>query len=195
MPLLPRLSRRAALHHLSSGGLATVLLTHRVGMAAAQDASPAASATALADLLAAYHAAWNAHDDGSQVAALFTADGTYEDVPAGLVLHGPDEIAGYVAANFAGFPDVTLTTTRTPAGLGFGAGTWAAKEWVYAGTYTGQYPGLPPGTGLATSLRGVDVLELRDGQIAHVRSYYDQYTFLAQLGLLPSPETPATPVP
>ena len=190
----PDLSRRVALRHLGSGGLAAALLTRSVGMAAAQDASPTADTAALADLLAAYDAGWNAHDDGSQVAALFTTDGTYEDVPAGLVLQGREEIAGYVAANFTGFPDVTLTTTRTPFGLGFAVRGWAAKEWVYAGTYSGEYPGLPPGTGQPVSLPGVDILELRGDQIAHVRSYYDQYTFLGQLGMLPSAEA-ATPVP
>jgi hypothetical protein len=41
----------------------------------------------------------------------------------------------------------------------------------------------------------VDILELQDDKIAHVRSYSDLYTHLVQLGMLPSAEVAATPVP
>jgi hypothetical protein len=66
------------LRRLGSGGLvAAVALTS--GLARAQD-SPNAVAAAWTD-------AWNSHD-AAQVAALFTADGTYEDLAFDLVAKG-----------------------------------------------------------------------------------------------------------
>lgn len=172
-------TRRTALAGLAGLGLA---LATPVRQTVAQEATAVALPGELPPLLIAYYAGWTAHDDGSRLAALFTEDGVYEDVLAGVVVRGRTEIAAYVAGIFAGFPDLDY---EVPSG--FVAGDWAATEWVYVGTYTGTSPGLPPGTGQPVRLPGADILEVRGDKIARVRSYYDSNAFLAQLGMLSSP--------
>lgn len=170
-----RLARRAVL--ASGVGVTATLLGAAVApRIRAQDATPGA----LPPVLAAYFAGWSAHDDGTQLAALFAADGTLEDVPSGTVYRGPEEIATYPAAFFAALPDLHFAEAS-----GFVSGERAAAEWVLVGMYTGTFPGLAPGTGQPVELRGVDILNLRDGMIQHVSSYYDSYSFLVQVGVLP----------
>jgi ketosteroid isomerase-like protein len=45
--------------------------------------------------------------------------------------------------------------------------------------------GTIPATGKRVTLRGCDVLTVRDGLIVSHRAYYDQLAFMAQLGLVP----------
>jgi steroid delta-isomerase-like uncharacterized protein len=134
-------------------------------------------------------AAWSEHDDGSRLAALYNDDATHEEVPSGTVFSGPEAIAGYAQSHFAAFPDVALELTSA-----FTSGDWAAAEWVYGGTYTGSLPGLPPGSGQPFSVRGTAIFELEDGKIRRSASYFDFYSLLVQLGVLPAPGA-ATPAP
>lgn len=190
--MLPRsrsfVSRRSLVHNIGATGLMSALGTvglrnyGRGELALAQDATPSDDMTALPPILAAYEAAWNAGDDGSQLAALFTDDGTFEDVPFSTLYRGHEQIAAYAAVNFAASTDLAIPTIA-----GFATDTWAVNEWMYSGLYTGQFPGLPPGTGQPYSFRGAHVLELRDGMISRVSAYYDLYTILVQTGAVPPP--------
>jgi len=73
----------------------------------------------------------------------------------------------------------------------FGAGGWAASEWVFSFRYTGQFPGLPPGSGQPVSFHGATIFELSDDKIRRSSDYYDNVPILAAAGLLPMPATPA----
>ena len=187
-----QLTRRSAVRTLGATGLTSALGAAyvqgfwRAEPAHAQDATP--SDSTLPPILADYEAAWNAKDDGSQLAALFTEDGTFEDVPFGMIYEGREQIAAYAAVNFAASSNLAIPTVA-----GFATETWAANEWTYSGSYTGQFPGLPPGTGQQYSFRGAHILELEDGLIARVRAYYDLYSILVQIGAAPAPgATPAS---
>lgn len=191
--MLPRsrsiVSRRSLVHKLGATGLMAAFGSLGLrdfghgGLAVAQDATPFDDVNPLPPILAAYEAAWNAGDDGSQLAALFTEDGSFEDVPFGMTYRGHEQIAAYAAVNFAASSNLAIPTVA-----GFATDTWAVNEWTYSGNYTGQYPGLPPGDGQPYSFRGAHVLELRDGMISRVSAYYDLYTILVQVGAAPAPD-------
>ena len=64
-----------------------------------------------------------------------------------------------------------------------------ADEWVFVGTHTGPLvlpdgTELPP-TGKRVEVRGMELVELRDGKIVVDNLYYDNLPIAAQLGLLP----------
>jgi steroid delta-isomerase-like uncharacterized protein len=64
-----------------------------------------------------------------------------------------------------------------------------ADEWVFVGTHTGPLT-LPDGTELAPTgrqvdIRGMEVVELRDGKIIRNTLYYDNLAVAVQLGMLP----------
>jgi steroid delta-isomerase-like uncharacterized protein len=64
-----------------------------------------------------------------------------------------------------------------------------ADEWVFVGTHTGPLllpdgTELPP-TGKRVEVRGMELVELRDGKIVVDNLYYDNLAVAAQLGLLP----------
>ena len=64
-----------------------------------------------------------------------------------------------------------------------------ADEWTFVGTHTGPVP-LPDGTqlpptGKRVEIRGMELVQLRDGKIVVNTLYYDNMAVLAQLGLVP----------
>ena len=81
-------------------------------------------------------------------------------------------------------PDNRLKALRT-----FEAGDTIIVEGVYSGTHTGPLvgpAGTIPATGRAFSFPFVDILQARDGKFVSHRIYWDNVTFLAQLGLMPT---------
>lgn len=180
--------RRHVLGGLLSGTLTGVLAARGIRSVAAQTSTPMTES--VPPLLQEWAAAWSEHDDGTRLAALYTDEATHEEVPSGTVFRGPEAIAGYAQSHFAAFPDVTLELRSA-----FTTGHWATAEWVYAGTYTGSLPGLPPGAGQPFSVRGSAIFELQAGKIQRSASYFDFYSLLVQLGVLPAPGAGATPTP
>jgi steroid delta-isomerase-like uncharacterized protein len=94
---------------------------------------------------------------------------------------GPDAVAGWMAAFFAGLPDLT----HRPASIVGGDGAVAVEVDV-AGTHTAQLP-LPDGsmlapTGRAISLRLGEFWSLRDDKISRYAVYYDGIELARQLG-------------
>jgi steroid delta-isomerase-like uncharacterized protein len=168
------------------GGAVTALVTaHGSSRASAEVSTPVPSV--VPPVIQEWAAAWSELDDGTRLAALYTAEATHEEVPSGTIFTGPDAIGGYAQSHFAAFPDVALDLTSA-----FRTGDWAAAEWVYGGTYSGSLPGLPPGTGQTFSVRGAAIFELEGEKIRRSASYFDFYTLLVQLGVLPAPGADAT---
>jgi len=81
-------------------------------------------------------------------------------------------------------PDAKIDVVRT-----FEVGDTIVAEGTYAGTHTGPLQG-PAGTIAPTGRRFAfafcDVLQARDGKFVAHRIYWDNATFLAQLGLMPA---------
>ncbi len=173
--------RRRVFGSLLGGAVTAMFIPRGFSGASAQDSTPMPGA--VPPVVQEWAAAWSELDDGTRLAALYTDDATHEEVPSGTIFSGPDAIGGYAQSHFTAFPDVGLDLT-----LAFRSGDWAAAEWVYGGTYTGSLPGLPPGAGQPFSVRGTAIFELQGEKIRRSASYFDFYTLLVQLGVLPAPE-------
>jgi steroid delta-isomerase-like uncharacterized protein len=123
-------------------------------------------------------AAWNSHSPDKML-PLFTDDVLYEDVAFGEVSHGSAELRKFAASEFDGVPDLELKLVRADIHNGHGT-----IEWTFAGTDKGVFK-----TGKKFSVRGVSVIDVRDGKISRSLDFYDVATIMRQVGVLPaSPE-------
>lgn len=120
-------------------------------------------------------AAWNSHRP-EQMLALFTDDVLYEDVAFGAVNHGKAEVRKFATEEFEGVPDLELKLLR--AHIQGGHGT---IEWTFSGTDKDVFK-----TGKKFSVRGVTVIDLRDGKISRNLDFYDAATIMRQVGVLPA---------
>ncbi len=124
-----------------------------------------------------YFDAWNDHD-ASAVVGTFAEGGTYTDPVTGGPLRG-DAIGAYADGLFGAFPDLRFEIV----GEGSGNGERHVGEWIMRGRNTGPLmPGMPPTEG-EIALPGIDVIVTGDGGIESVTGYFDQKTFVEQLGL------------
>jgi steroid delta-isomerase-like uncharacterized protein len=125
-------------------------------------------------------AAWNSHSP-EKMLPVFTDDVFYEDVAFGEVSHGSAELRKFAASEFEGVPDLEVKLLR--ANIQGGHGT---IEWVFSGTDKGVF-----NTGKKFSVRGVSVIDVRDGKISRSVDFYDSGTIMRQVGVLPTPPTDA----
>lgn len=136
------------------------------------------------DLLERYVELYNAGDLGAcmelyaEDAVQLMHDGTFE---------GPSAIYDRLARDLTAFPDATYTVASFVE-----QGDSFADEWTFTGTHTGPFPlpdgsQLPP-TGKQVEIRGMELVQVRDGKIVVDNLYYDSMAVLAQLGLVPVPE-------
>jgi steroid delta-isomerase-like uncharacterized protein len=102
-------------------------------------------------------------------------DGTFE---------GQSTIRERLAQELNGFSDVAhRVESFVEQGDAF------ADEWTFVGTHTGAVAlpdgsQLPP-TGKRVEIRGMELVQVRDGRIVIDNLYYDNMAVLAQLGLVP----------
>jgi steroid delta-isomerase-like uncharacterized protein len=135
--------------------------------------SPAIS---LPTIVQRYLLAWNEHNV-NEILATLAADGTYEDPTTQGPLGGAD-LEQHLTGFFAAFPDVTFEVTSV-----CGGDDCLAVNWLMRGTNAGPLqPDLPP-TGASIALPGVDLFHLDGDIIRSVQGFFDQKTFLEQLGL------------
>lgn len=120
-------------------------------------------------------AAWNSHDPDKML-PLFTDDVLYEDVAFGSVNHGKAELRKFVADEFEGVPDLELKLLRADF-----QGNHGTIEWTFSGTDKAVFK-----TGKKFSVRGVSVIDLRDGKISRNLDFYDSATIMRQVGVLPA---------
>ena len=181
---LHRLSRRMVLR-LSGSSVAVALTTGVTAAARAQEATPTSGGTP--NVVRDWIDAWNSDDPVANLAALYTADAVYDDVPTGLsnVTTGTD-VAGFVLAFVHEISDIDVALRS-----GFGSDNHAAAEWDFSFSYTGHLPGLPPGTGQRIDWHGATIFDLNGDKIQRSADYYDNTGLLAAVGLLAAPA--ATP--
>jgi steroid delta-isomerase-like uncharacterized protein len=118
--------------------------------------------------------------DFSLMGEHWSEDGVADIVPYG-VLRGKAEILSFFRALFAALPDLETKAERVAA-----TAHLAAVEWRMGGHFTGApFMDLEP-TGRRVDIRGVDLLEIEDGQIVSNAAYYDGAAFARQVGMLPS---------
>jgi steroid delta-isomerase-like uncharacterized protein len=122
----------------------------------------------------------NAHD-AEAIAALYADDGVLSD-PTGEY-RGREAIVEYWQGFFQTFPDISGRDEFEAE-----SGDTAINEWSTSGTNEGPLEtpeGTIPATGKRVTLRGCDAMTVRGGRITSHRVYYDQLSFLGQLGLVP----------
>ena len=97
---------------------------------------------------------------------------------------GRSAIRERLARDLITCPDATYTV-----GSFVEQGDSFADEWTFSGTQTGPFQ-LPDGTqlpptGKRVQIRGMELVQVRDGKIVIDNLYYDSIAILAQLGFLP----------
>jgi len=140
-------------------------------------AAPQAKSTSAHEptIAAQWIAAWNSHDP-EKMLPLFTDDALYEDVAFGSVNHGKSELRKFVADEYEGVPDLELKLLRADFRDNHGT-----IEWTFSGTDKAVFK-----TGKKFSVRGVSVIDLRDGKISRNLDFYDSATIMRQVGILPA---------
>jgi steroid delta-isomerase-like uncharacterized protein len=110
-------------------------------------------------------------------------------VPFNATFRGQDGYREFQQGWATAFPDARIEITRIIAD-----DKGAVVEFTGRGTHTGPLSG-PMGTIPATGRRGelalCDVLEIEQGKVRRVRSYFDSATLMRQLGLMPGEGTSA----
>jgi hypothetical protein len=121
-------------------------------------------------------------NDGEPDAELYT-----EDVRAwtpALATTSRKELLAEFDRRDDAFSDIELDVIPLDVG-----GEYACAEWTVAMTHSGPLP-IAPGTvieptGTRVTLHGVTVAEFRGEQICSLRQYWDEFSVVEQLGLLP----------
>lgn len=122
-------------------------------------------------------------NSGDLDAALSVFDPDCEFVTPNGAHRGLDAQRALGEAFHTAAPDNRLRRLRTVE-----ADDTIVVEGVYSGTHTGPLvtpAGTIPATGRAFSFAYCDVLQARDGRFVSQRIYWDNVTFMAQLGLAP----------
>jgi predicted ester cyclase len=65
----------------------------------------------------------------------------------------------------------------------FGEGDKIVKHWNFKGTHDGDLFGIPP-TNKKVDISGTTIVFMKDGRILQEQDFFDNYSFLMQLGLL-----------
>jgi steroid delta-isomerase-like uncharacterized protein len=102
-------------------------------------------------------------------------DGTYE---------GWSAVRERLAQELDGFSELNHTVRSF-----IEEGEMFADEWTFVGTHSGAFrlpdgSDLPP-TGKRVEIRGMEVVQVRDGKIILNALYYDNLASMVQLGLVP----------
>ena len=139
----------------------------------------------MSDLLSMVHAHYDAlnHGDMDEAAAYFDED--VETITPGGTLHGVAAFRAMGEAFLTAVPDMHHGIVRT-----FEDGDTIVVEGVYSGTQTGplQSPqGTVPASGNSFAFPYVDIMQAKDGKCVSHRVYWDNVTFLAQIGAIPAP--------
>jgi steroid delta-isomerase-like uncharacterized protein len=100
------------------------------------------------------------------------------------LFEGVEAIRERLARDLVAFPDARYTVVSFVE-----EGDRFADEWTFTGTNTGPFrlpdgSAVPP-TGEQVEIKGMELVEVRDGKIVVDNLYYDFMAALFQLGLVP----------
>jgi steroid delta-isomerase-like uncharacterized protein len=143
-----------------------------------QDAAPAQSHATPSEVA---HADFDAltKRDLDAVMESVAAEAMYDFVAVGEFV-GKSAIRRFLEELLAALPDYAITVERVVSDR-----STAVVQWHAEGTFSGgKFQGIEP-TGKQVKIRGVDVMEITEGQIRHNTIYYDGASFARQIGLLP----------
>jgi steroid delta-isomerase-like uncharacterized protein len=127
---------------------------------------------------------WN-NGDVSGLKGLYAADA--DVVIPGASVRGREQVGALWGAFISAFPDGQLTEL-----LRLDCGEYIVSENNLSGTHTAPLvtpQGELPATGNHVSVDGVSIFKIENGEIKSEHLYFDQVTFLAQLGQMPGQPT------
>ena len=129
--------------------------------------------------------AWNARD-ANKLAGLYAASGSVFTSPNAGENADPARFKAYLQAFFTAVPDFKLEMKQS-API---SPNYLVDEWVVSGTWSHAFPGGPlvgvPATGKKFVLNGSSFHQLKDGKLVSTVQYYDNMSFLTQIGAIPS---------
>ena len=112
---------------------------------------------------------------------LVTSENFHEDVTVVTSngdVTGLENFKGYYANYLNGFSDGEFTAVHV-----FSQGDMLVKQWHFKGTHDGEFFGIPA-TNKQLDLTGTTIVKLKVGKVLQEQDFFDNYTFLSQLGLL-----------
>jgi predicted ester cyclase len=127
---------------------------------------------------------WNSGDI-SGLQGLYALDADVA-IP-GARVQGREQVGALWGAFISAFPDGQLTEL-----LRLDCGEYIVSENNLSGTHTAPLAtpqGEIPATGNHVSVDGVSIFKIENGEIKSEHLYFDQMTFLGQLGLIPAQPT------
>ena len=95
-------------------------------------------------------------------------------------IEGIDAFKSYYNNYLTGFSDAEFNIVDV-----FGQGDKIVKHWNFKGTHDGDFFGIPP-TDKKIDLIGTTLVLMKDGKILQEQDFFDNYSLLSQLGLLPT---------
>lgn len=127
---------------------------------------------------------WNEGDlDAAE--EFFADDVLVHNVPEQMEYDGIGEFKQWAESVRTGFPDFEVTTSSVIAD-----DERVVSQWQASGTHDGRLPNLDiPPTNREVSWEGVTVYELTDEQVTEAWWYYDMFSMLTQLGVVPESPT------
>ena len=107
-------------------------------------------------------------------------DENIKTITANGDIEGIDAFKAYYNNYLTGFSDAEFNIVDV-----FGQGDKIVKHWNFKGTHDGDFFGIPP-TGKKIDLIGTTLVLMKDGKILQEQDFFDNYSLLSQLGLLPT---------
>ena len=127
------------------------------------------AAARLEDVIAAYNAAWNAHDVEA-IAALHAPDMVFENHTAGERAEGAEALE-HIARIFAAWPDIAFSTRRLYVREGLVVQEWTATATHVTELRRGEI--VAPPSGRRIEWNGMDVIPFEDGLVKRKDVYSD----------------------
>ncbi len=127
-----------------------------------------------------YKTAWNAFFENRDSSAINT-DSFDEQVTAVTAegnVTGIEAFREYYGNYLIGFSDAEFNFIDV-----FGDGDKIVKHWNFKGTHDGELFGIPA-TNNKVDINGTTIVLMKDGRILQEQDFFDNYSFLKQLGLL-----------
>ncbi|MDG1329138.1 MAG: ester cyclase [Flavobacteriaceae bacterium] len=127
-----------------------------------------------------YKTAWNAFFETRNSKALNTNSFNEQAtvVTASGNITGIEAFRDYYNNYLTGFSDAEFTFIDV-----FGQGDKIVKHWNFKGTHDGEMFGIPA-TNKKVDISGTTLVLMKDGKVLKEQDYFDNHSFLMQLGLL-----------
>jgi steroid delta-isomerase-like uncharacterized protein len=127
-------------------------------------------------------AAWSMNTP-STIDSIFAKDGIYEDIAGNALVKGRENIKKLLKETTSAIPDFNIKLLKW-----FSSGNMVACQWIMKGTQTGNMGDIPA-TGKSFTVRGASIAIIKEGKIIRWTDYYDSFSFLKQLGVIPTKDS------